>query len=217
MRISILCSDPGHPINTSLLAWISRNGDAHEIFLARKRRDLNGGDILFLISCSEIIGTLERKAYTACLVIHASDLPRGRGWSPHVWQIIGGATQLTVTLLEAAEGVDSGAIWDQIELEIPRHELWSEINQRLFDAELALMDRALVLLNNVRPTPQAADVQPTYHPRRTSEDSRIDPDKSLRSQFDLIRVSDPHRYPAYLELFGHRYRIILQKMDVQRD
>ena len=40
------------------------------------------GDILFLISCSERIGDAYRQKYRHVLVLHASDLPKGRGWSP---------------------------------------------------------------------------------------------------------------------------------------
>ena len=72
---------------------------------------LAGGEILFLVSCNEIIGKDVRDRYMATLVIHASDLPKGRGWSPHIWQIIEGKKEIMVSLLEAEDAVDSGAIW----------------------------------------------------------------------------------------------------------
>ena len=71
---------------------------------------LVGGDILFLISCNEPISKDVRALFRATLVIHASDLPLGRGWSPHIWQVLEKKRFIKVTLLEAADLVDSGSI-----------------------------------------------------------------------------------------------------------
>ena len=45
------------------------------------------------------------------LVLHASDLPDGRGWSPHVWDVISGKSSLTLSLINAEDSVDTGHIW----------------------------------------------------------------------------------------------------------
>ena len=42
------------------------------------------------------------------LVIHASDLPQGKGWSPMPWQIAEGRNDIVFTLFEAVAGVDAG-------------------------------------------------------------------------------------------------------------
>ena len=118
MHISFLCSDNSHPVNEYLKNWINKQQDKHIIELVQKKSELSGGDILFLISCSEIINEEDRSAYNTCLVIHASDLPLGRGWSPHIWQIIEGKEELTLSLLEAQDKVDSGSIWKKINLSI---------------------------------------------------------------------------------------------------
>jgi methionyl-tRNA formyltransferase len=91
MKITFLCSNANHPVNAYLHNWISQHAEQHEITLARSASELVGGDILFLISCAEIIDSNARASYRACLVLHASDLPEGRGWSPHVWAILNGA------------------------------------------------------------------------------------------------------------------------------
>ena len=213
MKITLLCSDPSHPINTHLLGWIELNRDDHEISLIRSKKELIGGDILFLISCSEIINSLERIAYHATLVLHASALPCGRGWSPHIWQIINGAENITLTLLEAEDAVDSGRIWHQVTLKIPKHELWDEINEQLFSAEIDMIDHAIKVYHTVIPVEQNRNIESTYYPRRKPEDSRIDPELSIASQFDLIRVSDPNRFPAYFYIHKHKYRLTLEKVD----
>lgn len=212
MRISLLCSDPTHPVNDYLNRWIAANSSAHDISLVRSKADLPGGDVLFLVSCSEIIRDTDRLAYGTCLVIHASDLPLGRGWSPHIWEIVNGARKITVTLLEAADSVDSGRIWKKISFAVQPHALWNEINSDLFQVEVDLINYAVENYQSIQPVDQSSLIAPTYYRRRSPEDSRIDPTKSLASQFDLLRVCDPKRFPAFFELDGHVYKLTLERV-----
>ncbi len=213
MKITLLCSDASHPVIAHLSRWIERNRGDHNISLIHTKKELVGGDVLFMISCAEIISSSEREAYRASLVLHASDLPYGRGWSPHIWQIINGAENITLSLLEAEDLVDSGRIWHQITLSIPKHALWDEINEQLFKAEIALIDLAVKEFHTIIPAEQNQNIESTYFPRRKPVDSKIDPGLSIATQFDLIRVSDPIRFPAYFYLHGYKYKLILEKIN----
>ncbi|MGY3864866.1 formyltransferase family protein [Aeromonas bivalvium] len=212
MKITILCSSEKHPVNNMLTEWIHRNNKNHDIQLARKKTELSGGDLLFLISCSEIISIPERNKFKKTLIVHASDLPQGRGWSPHVWEIINGAMGITVSLLEAEDNVDSGDIWKKLHITIPPHALHDEINDLLFTAEAELMDYAVDNFFTIHPQKQSAEIEATYYPRRTESDSELDPHNSISSQFGLIRVCDPARFPAFFMLHGHKYKLTLEKV-----
>lgn len=215
MDITFLCSDTNHPVHPWIDDWVARHGDAHRVRVLRHARDLAAGDLLFLISCAEIVREHQRSAFRHSLVVHASDLPRGRGWSPHVWDILNGATQLTLSLLEAADPVDSGRVWRQVRFDVPRHALWDEINRLLFAATFELVDYAVAHADDVKPQPQDATITPTYHRRRTPADSALDVGKSIAEQFDLLRICDPDRFPAYFDHLGHRYKLILEKIDAR--
>ena len=115
------------------------------------------------------------------------------------------------TLVMAAEDlIDSGEIWAQQTLHLQGHELADEINQLLFAAEMALMDYAVAHLHDAQPRPQQGE--PSYYRKRTPEDSRIDPQRSIAEQFNLLRVADLQRFPAFFDFRGYRYRIILEKV-----
>ena len=103
MRITILCSDINHPVIDYLNKWIESNSLDNEIDLIYDKSDISNGDILFLISCHEIIPKTIRDCYKKTLLIHASDLPKGKGWSPHVWDIINGSDKITLSLLKAED------------------------------------------------------------------------------------------------------------------
>ena len=106
MKIDILCDSKVHPIRPILEEWIGDQCQSLELQLLEQSSELEGGNLLFLISCQSILSRKILEQYSACLVIHASDLPIGRGWSPHIWQILDNQTELTVSLIEANEKVE---------------------------------------------------------------------------------------------------------------
>jgi methionyl-tRNA formyltransferase len=210
LKISVLCSDESHPIFPLLRAWVARQREFHDVSLETKSRNLPGGDVLFLVSCHELIPPSLRAKYAKTLVLHASDLPRGRGWSPHVWAVLENQSHITVSLLEADDPPDTGAIWAKAGFDLEGHELYDEINAKLFDIELRLMDTAIRDFGHVKPLSQV-ELEASYYRRRVPEDSKIDTGQPIDKQFDLLRVCDPQRYPAYFEKNGHIYEIILRK------
>jgi methionyl-tRNA formyltransferase len=210
MNISILTTHIKHPVNAYLENWAKKNQN-HQINIVHSKEELDSGDILFLISCSEIISKLQRDRFEKTLVVHASDLPHGRGWSPHVWEIINGATNITLSLLEAADKVDTGDLWKKISVSIPKTALFDEINELIFDSELKLMDFAIENYHTIQPEKQSNIGSSSYWPKRSSKDSEIDINKNISEQFDLIRVCDPDRFPAFFFKDGEIFNITIKK------
>jgi len=212
MRITILNTSEAHPINVPLKQWIEQNELEHDIKLLRSKKNLSEGDLLFLISCSEIISKADRAKFKNTLVIHASDLPSGRGWSPHIWEIIHGASQITLSLLEAEDKVDSGKIWKKVKIQIPKTALYDEINEFIFEAELELMSFAVKNFGSIKPQEQSGN-DVSFWPKRTPKDSEINSQQSISEQFDLIRVCDPDRFPAFFYKGGKKYILKVEAVD----
>lgn len=211
MQIAILCTDANHPVMPHLKMWKQQHeAEGHNVQLETDKKNLAPADILFLVSCSQIVGEDVKKHFGSTLVLHAADLPKGRGWSPHIWSILDGASEITLSLLEAADAVDSGDIWLKTTFKLEGHELLSEINQKLFDAELSLMSEAVKSQASISPKPQIGEPGP-YLKKRTPDDSELDPDKSIKEQFNLLRIVDNQRYPAFFKLHGKRYILSITK------
>lgn len=218
MRISIICSNFLHPIMPYLEAWrAEQQSSGSQVEIVSESAHLNSGDILFLVSCSEKITYDVRHRFRNVLVLHASDLPKGRGWSPHIWDLLSGKNEITLSLIEAEDQIDTGKIWKKIRIPVPTHFLWDEINASLFRGEVGLMNWAVENCKTVAPLEQDMNIQPTYWPRRTAQDSCLDINKTIAEQFDLLRVCDPHRYPAFFEINGQKYKLILEKFDEKTD
>jgi len=210
LKISILCSDSSHPVNRSLEKWAAVQSSDVQVRIFRDVTELSGGDFLFLVSCHQYIKKSARENFRHALVLHASDLPFGRGMSPHVWQILEGASQITISLLNVEDEIDSGDIWHQHIIKFDGTELYDEIDAHLFEAELLLMSWALKNCDIAQPYKQIGPI--SFYPRRTPLDSKIDPTKPLTEVFDLLRIANPDRYPAYFDHRGQTYVVRIDKV-----
>lgn len=213
MKITILCSDKNHPIYSYLRDWKDKNLITHEINIFSSTDEiLNDGDILFLISCNEIVKSSTRKKFRFSLVLHASDLPSGRGWSPHIWDILNNKDFIVLSLLNAEDGVDTGAVWKKIKIPLNGYELYDEINSKLFEAEISMLDWAIENIDKSKPNNQKNSAI-TYYKKRSPKDSRIDTKKSIKSQFNLLRVCDPNRFPCWFEIDGNKFKLTVTRYE----
>jgi methionyl-tRNA formyltransferase len=61
--------------------------------------------------------------------------------------------------------------------------------------------------------PRQQEGEPTYRRKRIPADSQVDPDQSIAEIFDLLRVCDPDRYPAFFEHRGAKYALSIRRLD----
>jgi methionyl-tRNA formyltransferase len=195
-----------------LRRWVE-NMPHHEVEIVSAKAELTGGDLLFLISCQEMIRAVTKAMYHYTLVLHASNVPQGKGFAPLNWQILEGQSEITVSMMDAADKVDSGDIFHQVTFENEGHETFEEIFEKLFHAEIELMTYAVIHFPRLQGRPQDSSIESSYYRRRTPEDSRIQVESSIENAFDLLRASDPSRYPVQFEHRGHTYTLRLEKVE----
>lgn len=212
MKITLLCTNKEHPIYSWLVRWKRENSNKYDINLASNLSEVESGDILFLISCSVIVKKETRDEFLHTLVLHASDLPKGRGWSPHIWSVLNGEDSIVLSLLEAEDGVDTGNIWRKKKIQLDGSELFDEINNLLFDAELELIEWACENMKTCTPIPQL-EKGVSYYPKRGVGDSELDISKTIEEQFNLLRVCDLERFPAFFVINGKKYKVKIERFE----
>ena len=84
------------------------------------------------------------------LCVHESNLPEGKGWSPCVHYILDGKNEISLTLFEISEKVDSGDIWEKTSFNLEGHELHDEINNLVSIKTLQLMDFAIENFGSIK-------------------------------------------------------------------
>ncbi len=172
--------------------------------------DLAPGDVCLLLSCGRLLSPDQLALHRHNLVVHESALPQGQGWSPMTWQILEGASEIPITLFEATAELDAGPIYLQHRIDLQGTELVEEWRALQAEATIALclewLDRYAEVLAHARPQ----QGQASHYHRRRPADSELDPQRSLAEQFNLLRVVDNQRYPAFVELRGRRYALQIQ-------
>jgi UDP-2,4-diacetamido-2,4,6-trideoxy-beta-L-altropyranose hydrolase len=207
-----ICSDSGSWINEFipqlLLDWLAAG---YKCTWAHSADELPGGDVCFYLSYSRIVDRATLNKYQNNLVVHESDLPTGKGWSPLTWQILEGVKSIPITLLEVDEQVDSGDIYYQDVMEFEGHELINEM--RRIQAEKSIELCNLFIENYPEPTKYKKMQQgvSTYYRKRNRKDSELDITKPLIDNMNLLRTVDNDRYPAFFFFKNQKYRLLIEK------
>lgn len=195
------------PYGERLVNFFSEKG--YFASLVRRAEDVNVGWINFMLGCTRIVDNhiLQRNVHN--LVVHESDLPNGRGFAPMAWQIIEGKRTISVCLIEAANEVDSGDIWLKDQINLVGDELCDDWRKLQGEKTVQICSDFVERYENLVPIKQQGI--PSYYARRKPEHSRLDPNKSLIEQMNLLKIVDNDRYPAYFEIDGVRYFISIKK------
>mgnify|MGYP001294111576 CR=1 FL=1 len=209
-----IATDEGHWVEERIVDLMAQwRGEGHTVTVAYRAEDIPQGDICFPLGCGFLLRpeVLERNRHN--LVVHASDLPSGRGWSPMTWQVLEGKREIPIVLFEAREAVDSGPIYLRETMVFDGTELLDELREAVAQCTMSLCERFVATYPAVLDGATAQSGTASYYPRRTAKDSELDPEKSLAAQFALLRVVDNQRYPAFFELNGARYTLQIQRAD----
>ncbi len=165
----------------------------------------NGNEIAFILSYEKKVSAsiLARSRHN--IVVHASDLPHGKGMSPLTWQILEDKNLIPLSLFEAVEAIDAGPIYLKDAVLFAGNELLGEIQRTLGIKIIEMCTRFVRTYPAIIQQGQAQTGEGTQYKRRTSGDSRLDPTKTIAEQFNLLRVVDNELYPAFFEWRGRKY------------
>lgn len=196
------------PYARFFVSFVNKRGYKAELFHNYSDVGLDF-QIVFLLSYFKIVKSFELVKHKHNLVIHESDLPKGKGWSPLFWQILEGKNNVKAVLFEADSKLDAGPIYLKENIKLSGVELHKEIRLKQAQVTLKLCWRFLLNYPNLRPKKQKG--KETTYKKRTSENSELDPQLSLASQFNLLRIVDNEEFPAFFHFRGQKYILSIRK------
>ena len=167
-------------------------------------------DIVFILSYHKIIPLEQLKANRHNIVIHASALPKGKGWAPMFWQVLEGKNEIPFTMFEASSGVDDGDIYMQETLHLTGYELNDVLRAKQANF---IIDMCIKFINNYENYKNAQEQsgEESFYPKRSAKDSELDINKTIKEQFNLLRIVSNDDYPAFFEIDGHKYIIKIEE------
>lgn len=208
MIIQVLCDSPNSWMVDYAKTFVGEmQQKKYNISFTHNADEVKQGDILVMLSCEKIFKNLGFNKHN--LVVHESDLPKGKGWSPLTWQVLEGKKQISVTLFEAAESVDSGVIYGQEIINLTGLELVDELRDLQAKATIRLIEKFIFDYPNNPSKPQEGES--TFYKKRIGKDSELDINKTIANQFNLLRVCDNERYPAHFYINNQKFIIKIIK------
>ena len=128
----------------------------------------------------------------ACVNLHASLLPRWRGAAPIQAAIAAGDRETGITIMYMDEGLDTGDIMLQREIDILPNDTGGTLHDRLAQvAPEALLESLRLLATGNAPRTSQDKSRATYAPKLNREDGRIDWNEPAEAIERKIRAYDP--------------------------
>jgi len=166
-------------------------------------------DIVFFINLTKIINEKFLKKNTLNLVIHASNLPKNKGGAPLQWQILKGKKIITICLFEARKNVDAGDIILKTKVKYGGSELNEELRVKQAKVMIKLINDFLNVYPNYRRKKQSG--KSTINKLRYPKDSELNVNKTIKSQFNLMRIADNENYPLFFKFKNNKYTLKIYK------
>jgi len=178
-------------------------GSGHCVEYVFSSDEIPMGDICFLLSCSRILKTAYLQRNSHNIVVHASDLPKGKGFAPLQWQILEGREEIKLTLFEVVSKVDTGPYYLKNSLIFNGRELYNELREKL---ALKIIDMCVNFAENndrLLAIPQIG--KESFYNKRTENDDQIDPKKTIAELFNHFRIADNENFPLWFIYRGRKY------------
>jgi methionyl-tRNA formyltransferase len=127
-----------------------------------------------------------------CVNVHASLLPKYRGAAPITWAVVRGEPETGITLMQMDEGMDTGAMLEQLTTTIGPDETAGELSERLSALGALAVRKGLPKYIAGGYTPTAQDhSKATVAPILKKEDGRVDFSRPARAVHDHVRGMSP--------------------------
>ena len=176
-------------------------------YIITKNCKIIKNSIVFVLSYTRILDVNFIKGNKKVLIVHTIKLPKDKGFAPVQNQILKNKKLIHICILEAVEKVDSGPIIYRDTFLLSGHELSNEIRKKQAISTFKLIRKYLKNYPKIKTHKQKGISN--FNKRREPKDSELNINKSIKSQFNLLRICDNDYYPAF---FRHKRNTYVVKL-----
>ena len=166
-------------------------------------------DVVFILNCTKILKRNFLKKNKLSLVVHSSDLPKGKGFAPIQWQILEGKNKIYISLFEAVEKYDSGRIFEKDYVLLKGTELYDEIRYRQAKSTIKIIKKFLKKYPNIKSKKQVG--KSTFYRRRYKIDSKLNINSSIKNLFNPLRIANNKKWPSFFYFKNKKFIIKIFK------
>lgn len=166
-------------------------------------------NIVFPLSYTKILPQSFLQKNELVLIAHPSKLPKDKGFAPVQYQILKNKKKIYISLIKAEKDVDAGPIYFQNSFTLNGTELCSEIRKIQGLGLLKIIKKFLTAYPDVKSKKQTG--KGNFNKRRYPKDSQLNVNKTIKQQFNHMRINDNELYPSFFYLKGQKYVIKIFK------
>tara|TARA_B110000014_G_C20021105_1_gene529808 strand:+ start:432 stop:1094 length:663 start_codon:yes stop_codon:yes gene_type:complete len=179
--------------------------------ISKNHKYIKNEDIVFILSYTKILPESFLNKNKVNLIAHASKLPEDRGFAPVQYQVLKGKNIIDISLLEAAKKVDAGDVYLRDKFKLKKTDLSYEIRKKQAEATFNIIKKFLKKYPKIKKNKQKG--KSNFNKRRYEDSNKLNIYKSLKNQFNILRVSDNDHYPAQININNANYILKIYKKE----
>ncbi len=208
-KLTFLLDRNNNWIEKFLLNYNFSQKKKYRIKITKNHKSIKNEDLVFILSYTKILPESFLKKNKLNLIVHASRLPKDRGFAPVQYQVLRGKNNIDISLLIASKNVDTGDIFLRQKFKLNKNDLSEEIREKQAKATFDIIKKFLNQYPNINSFKQKG--RSTFNKRRYSDSNKLNVHKSLKSQFNILRISDNEKYPAQFKISNTNYILKIYK------
>tara|TARA_B100001029_G_scaffold12690_1_gene8526 strand:- start:679 stop:1326 length:648 start_codon:yes stop_codon:yes gene_type:complete len=177
--------------------------------ISKNSNKIKNQDIVFPISYTKILPESFLKRNKLVLIAHPSKLPENKGFAPIQYQILKNKKKFFISLIKAVKKVDAGPIYLQNSFTLNGTELSDEIRYLQGLQILKIVRNFLKKYPKIKSKNQSN--KGNFNKRRYPKDSKLNINKTIKQQFNHLRINNNKLYPSFFYFKGKKYIIKIYK------
>ncbi len=160
--------------------------------ISKNTNNIKNQNIVFPLSYTKILPESFLQKNELVLIAHSSKLPKDKGFASLQYQILKNKRKVYISLIKAEKEVDAGPIYYQNSFMLDGTELSDEIRYIQGLQILRIINKFLIKYPNVKSKKQEG--RGNFNKRRYTKDSQLNVNKTIKQQFNLLRINDNELY-----------------------
>ena len=177
--------------------------------ISKNPNNIKNQNIVFPLSYTRILPESFLQKNELVLIAHPSKLPKDKGFAPLQYQILRNKNKVYMSLIKAVKEIDAGPIYFQNSFVLNGTELSDEIRNTQGIQFLNIIKKFLIKYPKVKSKKQIG--KGNFNKRRYPKDSQLDINKTIKQQFNHLRINDNELYPSFFYYKGQKYIIKIFK------
>tara|TARA_B100001123_G_scaffold44099_1_gene45232 strand:- start:1196 stop:1867 length:672 start_codon:yes stop_codon:yes gene_type:complete len=181
----------------------------YNFIITKNPQIIKNQDIVFPLNYTKTLSTNFLKKNKLTLIVHSSKLPKNKGFAPAQYQILKNKKKIYISLIKAVKKIDSGPIYLQDFFLLNDTELYDEIRHKQGLVMIKIIKKFLTKYPKIKMTNQIGKA--SYNKRRYPKNSELNINKSIKSQFNHMRINNNELWPSFFKYKNCEYVLKIYK------